>query len=88
MFIILCDVIVTVKIVGQLNISRENWRAGSPPVSSLLYSLIIKQYIIRGKKKGWKRSSVEEGGLRGELNFVNGVFLRASHSALKAKPPG
>lgn len=28
------------------------------------------------------------GVLRGELNFVNGVFLRASHSALKAKPPG
>lgn len=34
------------------------------------------------------RGGSGEGGLRGELNFVNGVFLRASHSALKAKPPG
>lgn len=36
---------------------------------------------------------VAEGGeqrwrLRKELNFVNGAFLCASHSTLKAKPPG
>lgn len=35
--------------------------------------------------EGRKRRREELGG---ELNFVNGVFLRASHSALKAKPPG
>lgn len=57
--------------------------------------------LEKEKKKrcaAWERSSVvgeggeergrKRGGLRGELNFVNGVFLRASHSALKAKPPG
>lgn len=39
-------------------------------------------------EEGEKRGARGGGGLRGELNFVNGVFLRASHSALKAKPPG
>lgn len=85
------DVTVTVGKDGQPDISRGNRRGGSPSVSSTVQSsVIIKQNIIRGGKRlwCWKRSSVEEGGIRGELNFVNGVFLRASHSALKAKPPG
>lgn len=41
----------------------------------------------RGRKGGDGRERRREE-LGGELNFVNGVFLRASHSALKAKPPG
>lgn len=41
-----------------------------------------------GEGLGERGGSEGGGGLRGELNFVNGVFLRASHSALKAKPPG
>lgn len=43
-------------------------------------------FCVGGRGDGRERRRV--GGLRGGLNFVNGVFLRASHSALKAKPPG
>lgn len=44
--------------------------------------------VFCGGGRGDGRERRRVGGLSGELNFVNGVFLRASHSALKAKPPG
>lgn len=63
------------------------------PETSLEKEKKKKRAVLPGRGLlWWERGERREGGerrwLRGELNFVNGVFLRASHSALKAKPPG